>query len=587
MKNLKSFPFERNRYFYGKLLSVEDFETEQKYFNDKRRTINRFLFGSGVVCGLQVVEVDEESISLERGLALDFAGREIVVEEPVVKRIADLDGYDAAEDAGGEEGFYYLCLDYQEEPFERMHNVAGTGENSGGEFNKYREGYRLFLTRTEPEKEIGSPIGLYEEWVEIYGENGIKIRHVLPRYLEMGSEPFLRIEVENTRQQQTFSFAYELELSFLTHQDEAKVQIHFDEKEHAKEKKYILEIPLKAAYIDDVKGEVSLSPGSFVLRIGEREYGTARQGRIQTQIGRQEAGRTLLETYYRRAMEDAAAPSFRQSIYLARIYVVKTEDVCLIERVERLPFGQYIFHTEIATAMWYKLAEDVKKLKRKQAEETDFGKGRTVISTQQPETACGEVLFDLTAVKKGEVLYSDRIYHGLGFGPVSIVLGYEVEHGFPEDREIFFGDASVFQNVRDGFQASLGARMESFQGAFVIGMKVQKNEDVETVRVRWSAQKHPAERTELQKKRLFIQPDVPNLRVGESIVFTTVSEGFQDERIQWSVKDLGGGTIDKNGKYTAPETAGVFRIQAVSTLYPEVGASTFVVVREKNEEWLR
>lgn len=67
MKNLKSFPFERNRYFYGKLLSVEDFETEQKYFNDKRRTINRFLFGSGVVCGLGVVEVDDESISVERG----------------------------------------------------------------------------------------------------------------------------------------------------------------------------------------------------------------------------------------------------------------------------------------------------------------------------------------------------------------------------------------------------------------------------------------------------------------------------------------------------------------------------------------
>ena len=80
MKNLKCFPFERNRYFYGKLLSVEDFETEQKYFNDKRRTINRFLFGSGVVCGLNVVEVDDESISVERGLALDFAGREIMLD---------------------------------------------------------------------------------------------------------------------------------------------------------------------------------------------------------------------------------------------------------------------------------------------------------------------------------------------------------------------------------------------------------------------------------------------------------------------------------------------------------------------------
>ena len=93
MKNLKSFPFERNRYFYGKLLSVEDFETEQKYFNDKRRTINRFLFGSGVVSGLNVVEVDDESISVERGLALDFAGREIMLDEPAVRKLTELEGY--------------------------------------------------------------------------------------------------------------------------------------------------------------------------------------------------------------------------------------------------------------------------------------------------------------------------------------------------------------------------------------------------------------------------------------------------------------------------------------------------------------
>ena len=74
MKNLKYFPFERSRYFYGKLLTVDDFETEQKYANDKRRLINRFLHGSGVVCGMNVVRVDDRTISVERGMALDFAG---------------------------------------------------------------------------------------------------------------------------------------------------------------------------------------------------------------------------------------------------------------------------------------------------------------------------------------------------------------------------------------------------------------------------------------------------------------------------------------------------------------------------------
>ena len=88
MKNSKYFPFERNRYFYGKLLSVDDFELEQKYFNDKRRLINRFLFGPGIVSGLCVVEVDEQTISLETGFALDTWGREIIVDEPVLKKLS-------------------------------------------------------------------------------------------------------------------------------------------------------------------------------------------------------------------------------------------------------------------------------------------------------------------------------------------------------------------------------------------------------------------------------------------------------------------------------------------------------------------
>ena len=81
MKNTQLYPFERNKYFYGKLLSVEDFTFEQKYMNDKRRHINRLVHGVGVVCGLNVVRVDDTTISVESGLALDSTGREIVVED--------------------------------------------------------------------------------------------------------------------------------------------------------------------------------------------------------------------------------------------------------------------------------------------------------------------------------------------------------------------------------------------------------------------------------------------------------------------------------------------------------------------------
>jgi hypothetical protein len=76
-------PFERNRYFYGKLLTVRDFETDQGYMIGKDHLINSHVHGSGIVCGLELtdpqVENDILSVNLTAGVALDCCGNEIVV----------------------------------------------------------------------------------------------------------------------------------------------------------------------------------------------------------------------------------------------------------------------------------------------------------------------------------------------------------------------------------------------------------------------------------------------------------------------------------------------------------------------------
>lgn len=149
MKNLKYFPFERNRYFYGKLLTVDDFQAEQKYMNDKRRLINRFLHGSGVVCGLNVVRVDDYSISLESGVALDFSGREIVVDTPIIKKLSLIEGFDSYTAEDEDDSYLYLCIEYAEQDKNPVFNVAGS--TSDTEFSKVGEGYRLYLTNREPE----------------------------------------------------------------------------------------------------------------------------------------------------------------------------------------------------------------------------------------------------------------------------------------------------------------------------------------------------------------------------------------------------------------------------------------------------
>ena len=79
MKNSELIPFERNRYYTGKMLTTADFEAEQAYMNNKRRFLNQMVTGSGIVCGLSVISLDDLSLMIESGMAIDDTGREIAV----------------------------------------------------------------------------------------------------------------------------------------------------------------------------------------------------------------------------------------------------------------------------------------------------------------------------------------------------------------------------------------------------------------------------------------------------------------------------------------------------------------------------
>lgn len=74
---------ERNHYFYGKLLDVQQLQKEQNYSILGRRRLNRLVLGHGVVCGLNVVADTAGMVRIQPGVALDAWGREIVVPETV------------------------------------------------------------------------------------------------------------------------------------------------------------------------------------------------------------------------------------------------------------------------------------------------------------------------------------------------------------------------------------------------------------------------------------------------------------------------------------------------------------------------
>lgn len=179
MKNLTYLPFIRNRYFYGKLLTAEDFSQEQQYGNDKRRMLNRWMFGAGIVSGLEVIRVDDYSVSLEMGMALDHTGREIVVDTPVIRKLSLLEGYEEATAEEGDESLY-LCIRYKEENVEPVQNVANRAVHTREEdtFNKVRESYDLYVTDEEPEE---SPLQEY---------GGEELRYVYDRAEQINQENY-------------------------------------------------------------------------------------------------------------------------------------------------------------------------------------------------------------------------------------------------------------------------------------------------------------------------------------------------------------------------------------------------------------
>ncbi|MBR3771784.1 MAG: hypothetical protein IKL07_05910, partial [Clostridium sp.] len=141
MFNRKYYSFERNNYYYGKLLASKDFQNEQGYMNDKRRLINRTLHGFGVVYGMDVVATDDSSIILQSGMALDASGREIVVSKTQVLKLSTIEGYNELRTES-------VCLGiaYEEELSSPVYAVMESdADGDGKKYNRLKEGYKLFL----------------------------------------------------------------------------------------------------------------------------------------------------------------------------------------------------------------------------------------------------------------------------------------------------------------------------------------------------------------------------------------------------------------------------------------------------------
>ncbi len=154
----------RNNFFYGKMMGVFQFETEQAYGIRKRALVNRLALGTGVLCGLEVTaSADGQKLLVGAGVAIDALGREIIVPAPYCvqdpRQPTDACGMPEGERIAGE-GAVTLFLCYHECETEPVPVLAGDCDTRQGcASDLVRERYRLRVVAGLP---AARPAGLDE-----------------------------------------------------------------------------------------------------------------------------------------------------------------------------------------------------------------------------------------------------------------------------------------------------------------------------------------------------------------------------------------------------------------------------------------
>ncbi len=568
MKNTQLYPFERNKYFYGKLLSVEDFNAEQKYVNDKRRLINRLIHGMGIVCGLNIVRVDDSTISVESGMALDTTGREVIVDSPVTKKLSMINGYDAAVDSGNS-AYVYLCIEYSETEKGLAHNVVSEGGKA--QADKIREGYNLYLTSDEPDDNINLINGFFEQSITVYRDENMCIRHVIPKYVNPNTKFRFSIEVE-TFSKQFAAFSYEIQLICMNNEVDGSsvLRVNFDESLFEKTGNYTLTYDLIANNVIGTEGTATIDATTFSVSYNKIASEGVIAGKSVVSIIDSDIEDAMIDSNYAYGMDSVLRNSISQRIYLARINLIDAGGMVIIEDIDNVPFNQYVASNLLLSAMTIKEAA----LGNAGVIPTQSTNVQGQSASQKIEVASGIARINLSSGSlKNKVFFSDEIIHGLGLGSVTIILAAQT------DNATVYGCSEIFKADTAPFDTA--AKLNPSKGSFVIGVMTKSTIVADYVDVKWTAIRDVDEAvSEKSTMRISIKPNTLVIKPRESKYLEAICANMTNKTVRWSVSSPNGGEIDQNGLYIAPNIEGVYEVIATSAVYPEVKASIMVVVRE-------
>lgn len=600
MNNTQIYPFERNRYYPRKRLSSADYTAEQDYFNNKRRFLNGLLYGSGVVCGLGVFSLDDLSVLVESGVAIDGMGREIVVESSDVKKLSSLAGFTELKSE-----FVSLCLRYTEEPTHKVYSIDQSDPNQEFQYNRIREGYELFLMDTE---DIPLEFTLDKEFLTqgvLLSSDHYMISFAMPATVSRGRLVKGTVTIEKlTDEDVSLTYHGVLQVpAFMTEDESGEIAVDFTDVRLPMGKSITYDYWMQATDTSALETNIILKTGTAAGYENDKAIPVPANFTLKVLLSSQKPQQLVNREIGRMNLEMKNLGGQSDFIRLADIHLVRTDSAYIIENVEEAAAKHYmtapVQDMQRSDYMTYFVRELGLHTGGQKTSLPAEGKAqvRTDSTHDGPQIATGTVEIPLDEnARRGDICYSGEIVHGLGGGNVYVEVGYEFIH---EDETLgdnskstIYGNPDIFESSqRTVVHAETAVKVLNDKGSFVVGVRLLENVDYLFLTYRWVAIKFPGG-GELglveDTKDMSISPETPTVRMGtkENHYFGVRFHNMEKCSVTYELTEPDSGEISADGVYTAPSKTGVYEIRIYCTDKRSVCTYAYAIVEKKGFEQL-
>ena len=597
MKNNQLLPFERNRYYSGKMLTTSDFQTEQLYMNNKRRFMNSVTFGSGIICGLSVFSLDDLSILVESGAAVDDYGREIVVDSSVVKKLSSIEGFESLN-----ENRVYLCLRYKEDDVHSVYSV-GHQNNKGSEYeyNRINEGYELFLVDESAMDEVFLMDDEFLNSMVLFENADFKVTITMPQMAPKGKNVKVVLRCEKLSDNpDRLSYEGILQIpTFTSPEGDHELALSLDDINLFKGQNVEREFWMKAQDVAIEGSELVIKTGSVSIKINDSEVSYYGAGSIKSSIVDMDAEDLVTYQISKLSLEMRTSISLRDYLVLAKLELVRSDSAYIIEKIIEENVKKYI----VTPSGYPKRAEYLSYFKsdivltgsqtQAQLKMNAAGSGENINGRYQMASGLLEIPIG-DKVRRGEVRYSGEIMHGLGKGNVYVSIGLE---NYEEDSNLgtnakstIYGKADLFEQGGENFSGiETAVKVLNDKGSFIVAAKLNKDPSFLMLTYRWVAIKFPSGSeygfTEDTKNKS-ITAETPTVVLGtkDSYFFNVRFQNMDKCSIAYELTEEGSGEISAEGIYTAPSKEGVYEIRIYCTDMPFICTYAYAIVKKKGLE---